>query len=74
MIVLTKPQADAVRGVTVPGHALEPRELDQTPRFILGEEVLSDPFHQLKRSTLAGATRRELTLLEKTALSIESVV
>jgi hypothetical protein len=65
VIVLTQAQANAVRGITVAGHAIEPVQLDNTPRFILGEEVLSDPKHITKRANLNAAERRELTQDEK---------
>lgn len=71
MIVLTKAQADAVRGESEPYHRIEPRQLDQTPRYIVGEQVLDDPRHATKRSTLAGATRRQLTPQEKASLEVE---
>lgn len=44
-IILTKEEADKVRGITTPGHALDPVPLADGVSFILPLEVLSDPAH-----------------------------
>ena len=44
-IILTKEEADKVRGITTPGHALDPVPLADGASFILPLEVLSDPAH-----------------------------
>ena len=55
-LTLTKAQAEAVRGISEPGHALEPVEAaDGT--FILNELVLTDPHHNVKKALLEGRTK-----------------
>lgn len=51
-LILTKEQADAVRGETVSGHALEPVELEDGT-FALPDRVLADRFHAKKLSVLS---------------------
>lgn len=73
MIVLTQSESTAVSGITAPGHSIVPRQLDATPRFIVGDQVLDDPHHAPKKSTLLAATRRDLTPQEKAALGVENL-
>lgn len=47
-IILTKEEADKVRGVTTPGHALDPVPLADGVSFILPLEVLSDPARTIR--------------------------
>lgn len=44
LIVLTKAQADAIRGKSSPFAAIEPVEL-KDGTFMVGDEVLADPAH-----------------------------
>ncbi len=44
MILLTSAEADQVRGMTQPGHALEPRKL-KSGDFVLPPEVMDDQMH-----------------------------
>jgi hypothetical protein len=44
MILLSKAHAERVRGITTPGHALDPRQIGED-QFILGPQVLDDPAH-----------------------------
>ena len=60
MIVLTAEQADAVRGVTGQGAALEPVALADGVTFALPEAVLSDPAHTEHRDYLLGLPRRAI--------------
>src|SRR5262245_9418574 len=52
-IVMTPAQADLVRGLSIPGHALAPVLLDDGT-FILPLEVLNDPAHAALKSVLEG--------------------
>ena len=51
MIILNDTQADAIRGITSPGNALEPVAL-LSGEFVLPEAVLRDPAHAVYRDTL----------------------
>ena len=56
MIILTREQANRVRGLTIPGHALAPVPLaDGT--FALPESVLTDPAHARFHAGLAALPR-----------------
>ena len=44
-ITLTKDEAEKLRSITSPGHALDPIELEDGVTFILPLEVLADPAH-----------------------------
>lgn len=51
MIILTKLQANLVRGLTAKGHALAPRPMADG-KFALPESVLNDPAHAKFRAIL----------------------
>lgn len=51
MIILTKLQANLMRGLTMAGHALAPRPM-ANGKFALPESVLSDPAHARFRPIL----------------------
>jgi hypothetical protein len=51
MIILTKLQANLVRGLTILGHALVPRPMTDG-KFALPESVLDDPVHARFRPLL----------------------
>lgn len=52
MIILTASDANQVRGLTVPGHALAPSPLiDGT--FALPEITLNDPYHVIHKAFLS---------------------
>jgi membrane-bound inhibitor of C-type lysozyme len=53
MIILTAPQAAAVRGETSAGAALDPVALADGVTFVLPEKVLSDPAHAARHALLA---------------------
>lgn len=62
-IVLTKAQGDAVRGVVVPGHALNPVLIQggsQAGKYALGVEVLADASMNLRKAVLALIPTAEL--------------
>lgn len=44
-IIPTKDEAAKLRGITSPGHALDPIELEDGVTFILPLEILDDPVH-----------------------------
>lgn len=44
-IILTRDEAEKLRGVTSLGHALDPIEIKDGTTFILPMEVLADPAH-----------------------------
>lgn len=51
MLILTPADADLVRGLTVPGHALAPKPLaDGT--LALPEACLNDPYHAARHAVL----------------------
>lgn len=57
-IILTKAQADSVRGVTSPGFALNPiQQMDGT--YFLPDRVLDDPAHASKHGFLSSLPRSE---------------
>lgn len=56
-VILTQAQADAVRGVSIAGHALDPRPL-KDGKFALPVEVLADPAHAKHKSLLQGLAKR----------------
>ena len=59
MIILTSAQADAVRGQSSPGFALDPRPLaDGT--YALPEAVLTDVNHASKWAILAPLPKRQV--------------
>lgn len=62
-IVLTPPQANAMRGNTVPGHALDPIELTNGT-FCLPLAVLADAAHLPRRATLNAFTKRDVPAAE----------
>ncbi|MCJ8143877.1 hypothetical protein MKI84_13210 [Ancylobacter sp. A5.8] len=68
MIILTENQAEAVRGATAPGAALDPIPLADGVSWVLPEAVLADPAHALRHATLAGLPRREVAADEWPAL------
>lgn len=51
-LILTKEQADSVRGETIPYHELLPVELPDGT-FTLPDAVLSDPAHEKKMDQLS---------------------
>lgn len=57
-IILTKEQADAVRGETTPGHALQPIE-QEDGSFFLPARVLDAPEHASKRVLLVDLPRAD---------------
>lgn len=60
MIILTEQQADAVRGPTAPGAALDPIPLADGMSWVLPEAVLVDPAHATRHAWLAGLPVREV--------------
>jgi hypothetical protein len=64
MIILTQTQADAVRGETTEGHALDPRALADGVAFVLSEAVLSDPSHLARREFLQTLPTRIVAMSE----------
>lgn len=64
MIVLTASEADAVRGATAAGAALEPVALADGVTFVLPEAVLSDLAHADKHNILLALPRREIAAHE----------
>jgi len=60
-IILTKAQADALRGMTSGTTALMPVPLKNGTEWALPAKVLDDPAHASKRRALAAITKRELT-------------
>lgn len=71
MIILTAEQADAVRGPTSPGAALDPIALvDGT--FVLPIEVLADPAHQSKWADLNALPTREVDPTEFTSFGSDA--
>lgn len=51
MIILTPEQADQVRGLTAPGHAIAPRPL-ANGNFALPEACINDPAHAVHSTFL----------------------
>lgn len=66
-IILTPGEADAVRGPTAPGAALDPVPLTGGAAFALPEAILADPDHARQRAVLAGLPRRALAAGEAEA-------
>jgi len=64
MIVLTASEADAVRGASGAGAALEPVALADGVTFVLPEAVLTDPAHAAHRDYLLGLPRRAIDASE----------
>ena len=64
-IILTAEEAEKVRGVTRPGHALDPVEI-KDGTFILPVEVLSDPAHQDAMERFKSDKARAVDLHEPT--------
>jgi len=60
-LILTKLQADAVRGETSPGALLAPVEL-ANGTYCLPDRVLSDPAHASKHGVLNGFPRAETVI------------
>ena len=60
MIILTQEQAVAVRGVTSPGHSLDPIMLVDGVTWVLPEDVLTDPAHASKHALLSGYPTRNV--------------
>lgn len=63
-IILTAEEAEAVRGPTAPGAALEPVTLVDSERFALPEAVLADPDHARHHVLLEALARRVLAVDE----------
>jgi len=61
MIILTSTQANRVRGLVIPGHALAPIPL-ANGMFALPEQVLDDPVFAGFRNVLAALPRREVKI------------
>lgn len=66
-IILTPEDAEAVRGPTAPGAALDPVQLTGEAAFALPEAVLADPDHARHRVFLAERPRRALAAGEAEA-------
>lgn len=66
-IILTPEEAEAVRGPTAPGAALDPVQLMGAAAFALPEAVLADPDHARHRLFLEGLPRRALAAGEAEA-------
>jgi hypothetical protein len=62
MIILTKEQANEVRGI-IDGAGLEPILL-KSGEYVLGEQVLLDPAHAQHHELLAALPKREVTTSE----------
>jgi hypothetical protein len=60
MIILTKEQANEVRGNTGAGSALDPVKL-KSGEYVLNEAVLSDPAHSMLHEFLNTLPTREVT-------------
>lgn len=52
-IIFTETEAEAVRGPTAPGAALEPALLADGTTYVLPAEVLADPAHAERHDLLA---------------------
>jgi hypothetical protein len=52
VILLSRADAARVRGISRPGHALDPRQISED-QFILGLDVLEDPTHAIHISFLS---------------------
>jgi hypothetical protein len=59
LIILTAAEADAVRGMSTPTAAIEPVALTDG-RYMLGDEVLTDPAHAKHLSKLSGLARADV--------------
>lgn len=68
-LILTKAQAEAVRGVSVPGHALEPVECEDGT-FVLPDRVLNDPHHSIKKTALASRPKVEAFVPKVTDVTV----
>jgi hypothetical protein len=60
MIILNATQADAIRGITTPGHSLEPVPLADGATYVLPESVLADPAHAIHHDLLASLPTRDV--------------
>jgi hypothetical protein len=67
MIILTKDEADKVRGNSDSGHAIEPILLTDGT-FMLGEEVLSDPHHESVKAILEVLPKRSVDSEKETEI------
>lgn len=63
LIVLTKAQADAIRGHSSPFAAIEPVAL-KDGTFMIGEEVLTDPAHTARIQSIKALPKVERTATE----------
>ncbi len=76
MIILTTTQADQVRGLTVPGHALAPRSFASSTifggQFALPESCITDPAHSTFSAFLASLPRVADSLIHPGTLSVSS--
>jgi len=59
MLILTAAEADALRGPSGPGSALDPRPLDDGT-FALPVAVLSDAAHAALQNALQGLQQRDV--------------
>lgn len=64
MIILTAAEADAMRGPTAPGAALDPVPLADGVTYVLPVAVLDDPAHAMHHAALAALPRREVAAEE----------
>lgn len=60
MIILTSTEADQVRGITTPGHALEPFLLADGVTYVLPVAVLADPAHAMHHAFLNSLPQRDV--------------
>lgn len=58
MLVLTLAEAQALRGATAPGAALDPLPLADGATFVLPLSVLDDPAHTPRRDALSALPSR----------------
>lgn len=63
VILLSKNDADAVRGESSPGHELDPRQIDNDT-FILGLSVLDDPNHAKHIPFLSSLRQGDILITE----------
>lgn len=62
-IILSKAEADAVRGKTSPSTALDPIEMEDGT-FILPDVVLTDPAHRTRKAALEPMQRKTVSEIE----------
>ncbi|WP_029004784.1 hypothetical protein [Azorhizobium doebereinerae] len=60
-LILTSAQANALRGPTAPGAALEPVALADGARWVLPMSVLDDPAHGSRHAELVALPVDEVT-------------